>query len=133
MTVNGALLARLKAVSGVTDIVGTGSAARIRGDHLDQNETMPAIRFQMISDAPVHAFSAASGLVRSRFQFDCFGGTKKAAWDLGTEVLAALDRWTGTLDSTLVQSVMSQNGLTTYEDDTETYRRMLDFFVDYEA
>lgn len=137
MTIDGAVLGRLKAVSAVTTIVGSGSSARIYALKLPQNPTLEAITFQQISGLRAHAFGVDRGTVEARFQVDIWGNTHEEARDLadairGDGAASALSRWSGTQDSTVVQDVLLNTELVFYEEATEDYRVMQDYSIWFE-
>ncbi len=137
MTIDGAILARLKAVSAVTAIVGSGTSARIHADHLPQDPTLEAITYRQISAPRVHAFGSDPGLVQARWQIDAWGSTYEEARDLGDAIRGngagnAFSRFSGTLDSTVVQSVLLDNEIPTFQDDSGSYRNMQDYMIWYE-
>ena len=139
MSIDGALLARLKAVTAVTDLVGAGSAARIYALHLKQNPTLEAIVFQPISAVRIHGFGTSRGTVEGRFQVDAWGNTFEEARDLadairgdGAASASSLHRFRGTLDSTVIQDVLLNTELAFYEDTDEDYRVMQDYTIWYE-
>ena len=137
MTIEGAILARLKAVSAITDIVGLGANARIYAPDLPQDPTLQAITFRQISAPRVHAFGSDPGLVGARWQVDAWGNTYKEARDLGDAIRGngaggALSRWSGTLDSTVVQDVLLENEIPTFEDESGSYRNTQDYLIWYE-
>ena len=137
MTIEGAILARLKAVTAITDIVGSGSSARIYAPSLPQNPVLEAITFQVISAPRVHAFGSDPGLVESRWQVDAWGNTYEEARDLGDAIRGngagnAFSRFRGTLDSTVVQDVLLDNEIPTFEDESGSFRNMQDYMIWYE-
>lgn len=140
MTIEGAILARLKAISNVTDIVGSGSNARIYAEHLPQNPVFEAITFKLIDAPRIHASGADPGIVRSTWQIDAWAKTYKAARDLGDVIrgdgaASALSRWSGTLDSTVVQDIFLENELPVTEpgagEEDMLYRNMQEYDIHY--
>lgn len=137
MSIEGAILARLKAVTAITDIVGSGSSARIYAPHLPQRVVLEAIAFRLISAPRVHAFGSDPGLVESRWQVDAWGKTYEEARDLGDAIRGngagnAFSRFKGTLDSTVVQDVLLDNEIPTFEDASGSFRNMQDYMIWYE-
>ena len=137
MTVDGAILGRLKAVTAITDIVGTGASARIYAEKLPQNTALEAITFRHISGERTHAFGKDSGLARARFQLDAWGNTWEDSRDLADAIRgdgngSALSRFSGTQDTTVIDDVMLDNELSTFEDESEGYRTIQDYLVYYQ-
>ncbi len=140
MTIEGAILARLKAVTAITDIVGSGANARIYPEHLPQKPTLEAITFKLVSAPRIHASGADPGIVRSRWQIDAWAKTYRAARDLGDAIrgdgaASAFSRWSGTLDSTAVQDIFLENELPLTEpgggEGDMLYRNSQDYMVHY--
>lgn len=138
MSIAGGLLARMKAVSAVTDIVGTGSSARIHAMHLPQKPTLEAVVFQRISTPiVVHAFGADPGLTEERWQVSAWGNTFLEAKTLAAAVKTALSRYSGTSDSTVFQDILHDGGADFDEDPINentprVFRSQNDYLVWYE-
>ena len=133
MTIEGAILARLLAVTAITNIVGS----RIYAPHLPQKPVFEAIAFRLISAPRVHAFGSDPGLVQARWQIDAWGNTYEEARDLGDAIRgdgagSAFSRWNGTLDSTVVQGVLLENEIPTFEDESGSHRNLQDYMIWYE-
>ena len=92
MTIDGAILGRLKAVPAVTTIVGSGSNARIYAEKLPQTAVLEAITFAQISAERVHAFGSDPGLVRARFQLDAWASTWTKSRDLADAIRVVVHR-----------------------------------------
>ncbi len=138
MTIDGAILARLKAVTAITDIVGSGSSARIYAAKLPQNPVLEAITFQQISTPErVHAFGSDPGLVQARFQLDAWGNTYEESRDLADVIRGngagnAFSRFKGTQDSTIVDDILLDNEVPTFEDESGSYRTTQDYLIWYQ-
>lgn len=136
MTIEGALLSVLTNAAGVAALVST----RIYAVTAPQDDQLPDITFQRIGAEHVHAWGADPGLIRGEWQVDCWGRTYDEAGDVRDAVLAALNRYSGTADSTVVQEVLVMNefdqhdteGTPVGRTDTGIYRRTLEFAVWYE-
>jgi len=140
VTIEGAILARLKAITAVTDIVGSGANARIYAEHLPQRPVLEAITFKLINTDRIRASGADPGIVISVWQIDAWATTYKAARDLGDAIrgngaASALSRWSGTLDSTAVQDVFLENELPLSEpgvgEEDMLYRNTQDYEIHY--
>ena len=138
MTIDGAILGRLKAVTAITDIVGAGTSARIYAEKLPQKPTLEAITFNLISTPQrVHAFGSDPGLVQARWQVDAWGNTWKesrllAAAIRGNGAGNAFSRFRGTQDTTVVDDILLDNELATFEDESGTYRTTQDYLIWYQ-
>ena len=133
MTIDGAVLGRLNAVTAVTNIVG----ARIYAEKLPQGAVLEAITFKQISAERVHAFGSDPGLVRARFQVDAWASTWEKSRDLADAIRGngagnAFSRFKGTQDSTVVDDILLDNELATFEETSGTYRTMQDYLIWYQ-
>ncbi len=141
MTIEGAILARLKAITAVTNIVGTGANARITFEHLPPDPIYEAIVVKLVSAPREHASGSDPGIVRSRWQIDAWADTYEKARDLGDAIRgdnagSALNRWGATLDGTKVDDAFLENELPFTEPqagkpDEPLYRNMQDYMVHY--
>lgn len=115
-----AVYARLAAVTGVTDLVGT----RIYGGQAPQNPTAPYVVYQEISQHRPSAMGADVGKVRARVQVDSRAVTYKGAKQLANAVQVALQRYSGTSASIEVSAVFldDDSGEDSYEEEVEMYR-----------
>ena len=137
MTIDGAILGRLKAVTAITNIVGTGTSARIYAEKLPQDPTLEAITFKHVSGDRIHAFGQDSGLVMARYQLDAWGNTWAESRDLADAIRGngagnAFSRFRGTQDTTVVDDVLLDNELATFEDESEGYRTVQDYLIWYQ-
>ena len=137
MTIDGAVLGQLKAVVAITNIVGAGANARIYADKLPQSPTLEAITFKHISAQRTHAFGSDPGSVMARFQLDAWGSTWTESRDLADAIRGngagnAFSRFRGTQDSTVVDDILLDNELATFEDESGTYRTTQDYLIWYQ-
>lgn len=137
MTIDGAVLGRLKAVAAVTNIVGAGSSARIYAAKLPQKPRLEAITFTQISAERAHAFGSDPGVVRARFQLDAWANTWEKSRDLADAIRGngagnAFSRFRGTQDSTVVDDILLDNELPTFEDEAGSYRTTQDYLIWYQ-
>jgi hypothetical protein len=91
-----AIITRLRAVSGVTALLGSGSALRIYLGLMPQAPTYPAGTYTRISTVRESAMGADPGLAHGRFQFDIYDTDPTSVRDTLNAVRAALQRWRGT-------------------------------------
>ena len=137
MTIDGAVLGRLKAVSAITAIVGSGSSARIYAESLPQHPVLEAITFTQISAERVHAFGSDPGLVRARFQLDAWAKTWEKSRDLADAIRGngagnAFSRFRGTQDTTVVDDILLDNEIPTFEAEPDSYRTTPDYLLWYQ-
>ena len=135
MTVEAEIKTRLSGFAGLSALISD----RIYPVTLPQNVEMPAVSYRRVSAERVSAMGADTGLVRARFQFDCWSGEHENG-DSGTfdeakavakQVRLALQRWRNT-SGTVVQDTFMIGDQDLHEHDTETYHAALDFEIFYE-
>lgn len=130
MGIHEALYARLKAVSGVTDLVGD----RIYPDQAPEPPTAPFIVFEIDDDtAPAHAMSTDASLRRAFTRLYCFAVTGDAARALATAVIAALRRYAGTSASVVVDDCYLQGDRPADDDAVKLRGRLVTFEVCYQG
>lgn len=133
MTAAEVVRTRLLALSAVTAIVGQ----RVRTLILAQNETLPAIRVQRISESEPMHLRGSSGLQRARVQVDSYASTFAAARSLDAAVHgdgagSGLCAFTGVVGSANVRSIVPMNVQDLYEkDEREFYRVSRDYEVQF--
>lgn len=135
MSLGAAIVTRLEAVSGVTDLVGTGDDARIYPVKLPQNVTLEAISYRIITDVQEHAMGSDVGVSHARLSVDCWGNDYDEAVALALATHAALSRFSGTSNGVAIQDIRSLNGregLQVFEDEVEEFRVIQDFMIDYD-
>ena len=123
---NEAIFARLQAVTGVTDLVGT----RVFPLLLPQDPTYPAVIYQQITGSRESAMGSDVGLVEATVQIDSYATTYAGARVLAEAVRVALQRFRGTVASVVISDVFVLEGpLDLYEDAVKKYRVQQDFLV----
>lgn len=125
--------------SAITDLVGSGSSARIFEDRPRQNRDTPFVVITTFDGVSTEHIGGISGLARNRVQIDCHGATSAEAYTLAEAVrLAPLQMFRGTMGSTYVNSVTSEFGYRkfSYEkakgSDTQVFVRSRDYIVFYQ-
>lgn len=73
MSLKSALFSYLSTTTGVTALVGSGTACRVYPDMVPEGATTPYIRYRIISSEHVRNMTDASGFAMRRVQFDIFG------------------------------------------------------------
>lgn len=112
---------------------GTDAAARIYPQSLPQNCTLPAIRYQQISEPGTHSHSGRSSLRHPRFQFDCFAGTYLAAKRLADQVINVLDGYTGGMGSRTCQAGFLENARDNHDPELNRHWVSVDIEIWYQA
>lgn len=91
MTVEEAIVARLRAATPVTDLVGSGDAARISRHSRDQDPAaLPAVTYEGTALDEVVDLDGPTGAGRLPIQIDCWAADGDAADALAIAVTAAL-------------------------------------------
>jgi len=122
-TASDVIYTRLSAVSAVTDIVGSGDNARIWPISRREGAANPSITYQRISAPKESAMGTAdTGLTHPLFQVDCFADTYREVDDLAEAVRGALQRYSGTVCSVVVQVIELVNTTDTTEDASREHR-----------
>jgi hypothetical protein len=122
MSIESALVTRLRAHAGLTAIIG----GRVYGDVLPENATIPAIVYQRISTQySKNAYGRNVGLYRPRFQLAIWATTKAVTIDAGLQIVDALD---GHRDGTIGMATI-EDTLDLYDAGASLYRRIVDVFL----
>jgi hypothetical protein len=85
-----ALLARLRATTAVTALVGTNNS-RAAIDWIERPEALPALTLQDITAGKIYAHGGAVGLANPVVQIDCWGRTYGEAKALARVVIAEME------------------------------------------
>jgi len=102
-----------------------------------QNAAMPAVTYQQISGPRVHDMQGSVGLVRARFQVNCWAESYAKAKELAGAVRLALDGYSGTVLQTTISVIHLDNESDMPEmlagvDKLARYGKYLDFIVWFE-
>lgn len=104
-------------------------ATRVYPIQLPQKPTLPAIRYNTITDVRYPTTPNTKGLRRPRIQIDCYATTYAAAVQLAEYVEARLDSYRGAAGATSIQGAFLVNGDEFFEDDKKAYVISRDYFV----
>lgn len=105
---------------------------RVYPDVRPQGSLYPLIEFKEIAGRGDPTFET-SGMQRDRYQFDCFGETKKDAALLRDALRKTLNGYNGLLsDGTLLQDAQLINKTTDYSDDPRLFCCTLEFYLFYD-
>lgn len=97
---------------------------------LKEGYSLPAISYQRISTDRLHDLDGPTGRASPRFQIDCWAASYSTVRDLATKVRAVLDGHKGTLGGEAnVGGIHQQGERDGFEEDIETYRVTMDFFI----
>lgn len=111
---------------------GTDAGSRVYPQTLPQRCTLPAIRYQQISDPRGHTHSGRSSLRHPRFQFDCFAGTYLAAKRLADQVINVLDGYTGGIGSRTCQAGFAENARDNHDPELNRHWVSVDIEIWYQ-
>lgn len=124
-----ALAWRLENDKDLADLVST----RIYTPFIPQGDSLPAIRFQRISNVPLTANLRDSGHQELRFQVDCVADTYRAAREVRDNVVRVLNRWREDVPAIRITgaAIISERYL--YDESAEQHRYSLDFAINTET
>ena len=119
-----ALYARSQAVAGLTALIGT----RFYNVQAPQKTATPYVTFQIVSADRVHVMGRDS-LGRPRVQMDSWGMNRQEAENVNAQVVAAFNRWSGTVSSVVVKDTITlSDGVDLEADDTTLIPRVTSEF-----
>lgn len=94
-----------------------------------QDTTMPCIVYMIISTNPEDTKDLTGDVDRVRVQITAIGLTYTQARQIITAVKAKLNRYSGTVDNTKIDSMTYDGMNDMYDDDAELYMQSIDFIV----
>ena len=99
------LKAYLKTKTPITDLVGSGVAARIYPDDAKQGVSLPYIVYEVFEGTSATHLKGISGVATSRIQVDVYASTRSEAFRLSELIrLAPLQAYRGDFGDTFVHS-----------------------------
>ncbi|MBN1807185.1 MAG: DUF3168 domain-containing protein [Sedimentisphaerales bacterium] len=116
--------------SAVTALVGSG----IYPNKIPQGAAVPAITYQQISGVRFHDMLEAAGMVKARYQFNCWAAGYAKTREIAEAVRLALDNYSGTASQTVIDVIHLDNEgdmpeMTAGADELGRYGKYLDFIV----
>ena len=131
MTVEADIYTRIKAVSGITDLIGTGDNCRAYPGMVPQTETNPCLSFERVGAQRAPMMGADSGVVWARFQFNCFADDYDGARNLCNAVRAGLQRYGGT-GTVQIDTIFIENEIDLgFDEASRTFHCVLETTVIY--
>jgi len=129
-TIESALCALLKGSVNITGIVGT----RIYPIYIPRGKSVPALTYQQISGVRSHTNSGADNMVPAVFQINCWTKTYAECRELANTVRNAVDDYSGTISSVVIQGIhlQDEDDIPELSGDNEKLRRQgkrLDFKI----
>lgn len=130
MGIESGVVARLNAVTAVTDLVSN----RIYADTLPDGTTHPAIVYQLVSELPFDSvLGSDGGKFQSRVQFTLIADTKAVTAQLSDAVKTAMQRFQGAIsDITILDSRIENIFDQAYDLDTQQTARITDYLIYWE-
>jgi hypothetical protein len=122
MTIEGALLQRIKAFGDVADIAGD----RVFPVLLPERVRFPAVTYQRITTVRDYTTTGPVALDRVRMQYDVWAMTYPECKALQRAIVAAIE---GAGDGDPIDSVRLDTAFDGYESEARVYRVSLDFIV----
>lgn len=133
------LITYLKTKTAITDLVGSGSAARIYYGDARQGVALPFIVMRVFDGESQEHLTGISGLATNRIEINCYGSTTSQAYNLAEAVrLAPLQKYRGTMGTTYVNEVASPQGYArdfdqpTQGDNAKRFVFTRDYFLHYQ-
>ena len=129
MSVEGAIYSRATTHGGLSALIST-RAYFVRGP---QKPIKPFLVFTRVSSEREHAMGLDANPTHARFQFMAMAADADGARNVADQIKAAFDRWSGTVDTTVIQGTLRDGAdLDLYDDTTKTYMASVDFMIHYE-
>lgn len=121
---------RLKDSASVSALV----SGRVRPDTLNENETMPAIRYDLITKNSWKTLQGSGDKATSRVQIECYGTTRLEANAVAAAVKNNLDGFRGPLGDLNIFDCVMDNQYDSIDPPTSgskhwRKRRVLDFLI----
>lgn len=129
-TIETALYATVIEDATVNAIIGT----RFFPNVVPQSAKIPAATYMQISGPRVHSVEGALGMVKARYQINCWAAKYSTVKDLAEAIRKQLDGFSGTVNTVQIQSIMlvDEGDFPKLTDDAEVtlrYGKRLDFII----
>ena len=105
----GELITYLKTQSDVTDLVGSGTAARIYRHLAKQGVSLPYIVMRIYEGVSYRHLSAITGIRTNRVQVVCYAATDDGADQLAEAVRLSVDHYRGTMGTTDILDIEGES------------------------
>lgn len=120
-----ALVSALEDHPGLGDLIGD----KIYPLMVPQGIALPAVTYRRVSGERIHAMVDDPGLASPRIQVDAWGATYASAKAVAEQVIACLQRWSGTVETVIIQDTYFQGDTDIYDPDTERWQISMDFII----
>lgn len=128
MNIEASILALLKASPAVKGLV----SGRIYVLILPETPTFPAITFQRISETPDSTLDGPGTFNEIRLQLDCWStASHSEVSQIADAISGAINGFSGTSTGVTIYNVMRDGSQDMYEPTPPTYRRSIDFKVQF--
>jgi hypothetical protein len=125
----------IKSTAAITDLIND----RFEQDVLTQNSTLPAVVYQLIDGIADYTMSEALIQMNTRVQFTIVAESPKSRTQVYKVLKNLLKDYEGTMGGVegvsvgvVVDSVMLQNRIDTYDDETQKFIRIVDFVFNHQ-
>ena len=115
----------------LTDELSAQISARCYPDHLPQSPTYPAIAYRRSTVDPISKLSDDNGMTRAGFDVAVFSKSFDECVTVTDLVQAALQRYSGTVETIDIVDISIDNLDEDYEPDWEVWQRTLDITIWY--
>ena len=126
-TLEEAVEERLLGFGALTALVST----KIYPMDFPQDCVRPAVAFTRDSTENISAFGSDTGNVRVNMEVSAWADTYESALAICKQVKAALQRWSGTYGSVIIQDTFVENEMQSYESDTNGVQVSQSFIMWY--
>jgi hypothetical protein len=124
------LVAFLGGTAAISNLVST----RIYPFPPPQNGTLPAITYGLISSTRTYDLVSDLNKVRARVQIDCWGSTKRSAYQVAAAVRNRLSGFYGSMSGTQVHFIMLDTERDLYEEEAGVvglFRVVQDYIISH--
>lgn len=136
MTIEQALMNRLRADQAVISLVGEGVLARIYPNQLPANPVFPCVAYYRISSERPLRMGGHTGNTWARYQFSCFAKTYIEARALSEAIRKSLEFYS-TQTPVVIDLIQFESDYDTFLDesnnDLNIYNCAADYFVKYQS
>lgn len=121
----------IKTLSAITDIIGTGDAARIYYQKLPNAPTLPAIVYNRISSPRSRTHDGDSNLSNPRIQYSMWSETDTGVMALAEAFENAFKSFSGTAGSSTVYATIVENRLSLIDEESKFYHIPIDLMIQH--
>jgi len=124
-TIEEALYSKLSNDAGVSGLVST----RVFPNLMPQNPTYPLLVYTRVSGPRIHSHDGSSGLAHPLFQIDSWAETYAGVKALAEKVRLALQGFSGTVATVVINGILFEGDRDLYEDGVEEFRVSSDYRI----